>query len=756
MTKGTANVSGAHAFKFFRAGGVDQVVLREAADIENLKHLDKKLWVALACPVDGLSLDKKTLDLVDSDGDGRIRVPEILGAIEWCKSAFKKLDVLFAEGDAVALSEIDPKSEIGKAVLGGAKRILADTGKKVDKAEKLSLAEVEAAEKAIAETRFNGDGVVPVDAAEDEALKTTMTEILDVVGSVQDRSGKPGLDKPLVEKFFAEAEALIAWDDEGRADGLKPLGDASAEAAAAFAVVRDKLDDYFTRCRVAQYDPRAADALNAADIELSALTPKTLNASDLDLAKLPLARIEAGRALPLSIGLNPAWSGAMRMFSVKVVGPMLGGERSTLSEADFMALEEKLAAYRGWAHKKPETSVEKLGADRLRAIVAAGTKASIEALIERDLALSADYAAVELVEKAVRFKRDFLTLLRNFVSFADFYGRKGATFQAGTLFLDARACDLVVRVNDVTKHAVLAALSKAYLAYCDCSRKGEAPMSIVAAFSAGDVDNLMVGRNGVFYDREGRDWDATITKIIENPISIRQAFWMPYKRLVRLVEEQVAKRAADKEKESTTAIDTAAASAANADQTKPVTAADITASPPAEPKKLDVGVIAAISVAVAGIGTFLAMVLSTFLGLGFWMPVGILAILLLISGPSMLIAWLKLRQRNIGPILDANGWAINGRMRINVPFGGSLTKVAKLPEDATRALDDPFAEKPTPWALYVVLLVIAGLAVAWLMGKLDRFLPEKARASHIIPSPAPAPKSSAVPSAAPAAPPKAP
>jgi hypothetical protein len=187
-----------------------------------------------------------------------------------------------------------------------------------------------------------------------------------------------------------------------------------------------------------------------------------------------------------------------------------------------------------------------------------------------------------------------------------------------------------------------------------------------------------------------------------------------------------------------------------------VPADSITASPAEPPKKLDVGLIAAISVAVAGIGTFLAMVLSTFLGLGIWMPVGLLAILLLVSGPSMLIAWLKLRQRNIGPILDANGWAINGRMKINVPFGGSLTKVAKLPEDATRALDDPFAEKPTPWALYVTLLVVAGLGVAWLLGKLDRFLPEKARASHVIPAPAPNPSSSAVPSAAPAVPPKAP
>ena len=76
------------------------------------------------------------------------------------------------------------------------------------------------------------------------------------------------------------------------------------------------------------------------------------------------------------------------------------------------------------------------------------------------------------------------------------------------------------------------------------SRRGQAASRrIVAAFTGGDSDNLMVGRNGLFFDRKGRDWDATITKIIDNPISIRQAFFAPYKKLVRMIEEQVAKPA---------------------------------------------------------------------------------------------------------------------------------------------------------------------------------------------------------------------
>src|SRR6185436_11638324 len=97
--------------------------------------------------------------------------------------------------------------------------------------------------------------------------------------------------------------------------------------------------------------------------------------------------------------------------------------------------------------------------------------------------------AIVAVDKLVRYHRDLYRLLNNFISFRDFYRRKDkAVFQVGTLYLDQR--------------------------YCELTRKSTGEkMTIAAAFTNGDSDNLMVGRNGIFYDRSGRDWDATITKI---------------------------------------------------------------------------------------------------------------------------------------------------------------------------------------------------------------------------------------------------
>jgi hypothetical protein len=445
-----------------------------------------------------------------------------------------------------------------------------------------------------------------------------------------------------------------------------------------------------------------------------------------------------------------------------------------VGERDWEAITAKVAAWCAWQAAKPATEVEKLGGDRVVALARGDLRARITELVVKDAALASESNQIEAVEKLIRCRRDFVRLLRNFVNFAEFYGTRKSIFQVGTLYLDARSCDLVLPVDDAGRHGTLAALSQAYLAYCDCVRRAEPKekRSIVAAVTGGDTDNLMVGRNGVFYDHNGDDWDATVTKIIENPISIRQAFWAPYKRFIRLVEDQIAKRAKAADEESGKKMEVAAAETAAADKkgaekdeeekkeaaAKEAAAKEAAAKEPPKPeakpeakhegKGIDIGTVAALGVAVGGIATFFSSILATFLGLGMWMPLGLLALVLAISGPSMLIAWLKLRQRNIGPILDANGWAVNALARINVPFGAALTGLAELPEGAQRSLRDPFAEKKRPWGFYVFLLVLLVLAGSWFFGKVDAYLPEKAKAATIFHR-TPPPATSAAPLEAP-------
>ena len=238
----------AHRFQFFRAGGVDQVALIEGADMLALSELDQKLWVALAMPVKGVAIDPETLGLLDADGDGRVRAPDILAAIAWVKTTFKKPNDLLASKETVELTAIaDDK------VVQAAKRMLSDLGKKDGKA--IGIPDTIAITKAFAETVLNGDGVVLPISTEDADLRKVIDDALVAVGSVVDRSGKPGIDKALADKFFAEVDARSAWIAKGGAETLSPLGPKTAEAAVATAAVRAKLDDYFTRCKIVAFEP---------------------------------------------------------------------------------------------------------------------------------------------------------------------------------------------------------------------------------------------------------------------------------------------------------------------------------------------------------------------------------------------------------------------------------------------------------------------------------------------------------------------
>ena len=271
-------------------------------------------------------------------------------------------------------------------------------------------------------------------------------------------------------------------------------------------------------------------------------------------------------------------------------------------------------------------------------------------------------------------------------------------------------------------------------------------MQIVAAFTGGDSDNLMVGRNGIFYDRKGRDWDATISKILDNPISIRQAFWAPYKKVVRSIEEQVAKRAAAADAAATQQMGQTATAVVDGNQAA-------VAPPPAPPKdKIDTGTLAAIGLVLTTLLAALGGIFAAIAKLPFWqIPLAIIGILLAISLPSMFLAYLKLRKRNLGPILDANGWAVNAKAKVNVPFGGSLTQVAVLPPGAQRDLVDPFAEKRRPWGLYITVAVVILLGLLWYFGKMDSGLPGRIKSTTVLGTNAPA----YTPPPAPAAPPRA-
>ncbi|RRJ95034.1 hypothetical protein Ga0100231_012650 [Opitutaceae bacterium TAV4] len=733
-------MSATHAWKFYRIGGFDQVALETADDLLNLHQLDQKLWVALSCPVKGLELDEKTLALIDTDKDGRIRVPELLAAVRWAASLLKDPADLLKGAPSLPVASINTATPEGELLASSIRQVLKRIGKDASAADAtITVADVSDTTKIFSASTLNGDGVIPPSASADPAVQALIKEIISCVGSTPDRTGEPGLTGPRIEQFFKDLADYTNWVEQSAHTHVAVLGEATNEAVAAIKAVRSKVNDYFARCRLAAFDARSIAALNRNADEYLAIASGDLATPSAEISNLPLSRIDAIRPLPLLEGVNPAWADALAALHAKAVTPVLGASVVTLTEAGWNALNAHLAPYETWAAGKAGASVEKLGVARAREILGSNARASIDALLAQDKLLEPEFKAISDVERLARLHRDLRELLHNFINFLDLYSNdRHATFQAGVLYLDSRSTELCIQV---TGPSPLAATSKLYLAYCDCKRAGCDPIKIAAAFTQGDSDYLFVGRNGIFYDRKGRDWDATITSIVDNPVSIRQAFWSPYKKVAKFVEDQVAKFAAEKEKAADASLVTGLTTVTTAPKPPAAPAAAPAAAPTASAFDIArfAGIFAAIGLAIGAIGGALASLGKGFMAIDpwYWKIAAVAGALLVISGPSMLIAGLKLRQRTIGPLLDANGWAVNGRVHINIPFGTKLTERAMLPRGSKRCLDDPYADKNARRRRRVIYALLILLLAAWIAAHIDH-----SRRGHYIwqdaPPPAPA------------------
>jgi hypothetical protein len=695
-----------HTWSFSSVGGVKRVNFESGQDIVALEHLDQKLWTALSCPVHGLEIDSKTLELIDEDKDGQIRVTEILAASKWITSVINNPDDLLKQNALFPLSAINDNNEEGKILLASAKTILKNLGKA--DATSLSVEETSDISKIFEGTAFNGDGIISEDSCSTIEQKKLLKEITTSLTFVLDRGGKEGINTELLESFISACNAYSDWYKKAEENEalILPFKEHTEDAYQSFLAIKSKIDDYFIRCRLAAFDTDATAILNLLVNRIETITAKDLSTCMDEIASYPLAKIEAGKALPLLTGINPAWEKQLTTFKQLMIAALYPN-KETMDEAEWNFITEKFNAYANWQSEKEGQTVESLGLARVREILSTGEIQQLFALIEKDKSLETEANNIILVDKMVRYYRDLFTLIKNFVTFYDFYSPEHpAIFQSGTLYIDQRSCDLCIRVNDMPKHNTMVAISGMFLIYCNCvSKSTNETMTIVAALTNGDIDNLVVGRNAIFYDRKGNDYDATVIKIVENPISIIQAFWSPYRRVSRFIENQINKFATEQDKKiEANAINRIEAIPAKVAEHKP-----IAAPPPFDLGKF-VGIFAAIGLALGAIGTAVASVVSGFMGLVWWqMPIAIFCLIMLVSGPAMIIAFLKLRKRNLAPILDANGWAINAKAIVNIAFGNTLTQLADLPYGAKINLNDPFRKKTRPlWQVILIISMIAG------------------------------------------------
>ena len=514
-------------WKFCTKSGLKQAKIECGDDLRRLKDLDQKYWTALAASNTGLRFDSRTLEFLDTDGDGRVRVPELLAAIDFLESKGVDLDSLFVE---------DPEDE---------KKLSEISGKLADLAK--------------------------------------------------------------VEPSDAEKAAMKAWEVAPAGDAsIMPLKDATVDANTALAAVEPLLEKFFTP---------AEDA--------------------------PLVMEGPEVTLPLKGNINPKHADAIAAFVEKCVKPLVG-DVEEIKRSDFLKVKGAFAPYRAWIASKP--------------VMNANAKAELET-----------------EERTVRYKMHLVEYIRNFVNQTNLYScETEPIYLTGTLFIDGRECRLCFHVDNEAAHSALAAKSDCCIIYAKLSRKGSAMRNVCAVITTGRTIPLYVGRNGIFYDRDGNVWDATITNVVMAQVSLCEAFWAPWRKIGELIGEQVKKFVGDAQTKSvggvTKAIDGVGA--------KPVEkpAADTSANGAALASS-----VAALGIGVGMVGAAFAGVVGLVAGLPWWKTaIGVLCVVMAVSLPSVVLAWFKLRRRDLGAILNAGGWAVNRPLRFSQKLAKRFTRKVGL------------------------------------------------------------------------------
>lgn len=687
--------------KFAKAYHLD---IAAPADLRDVLALDDSFWAATSAPVSAFHEDAAFLRYIDSDRNGRMRSDEVRAALRWLLDTLADASRVGADADEVLLDAVDKASAAGPGLLVTAAYVNEQAGRK--DAPDVRLADVRAAMAELRGKPLNGDGVlVPAAADDDAALKEYVEAAIAATGGSDDISGAKGVNSAQLADFAAALKDFLAWKAQGAPDNAEtmPLGADTPAVFNLFARHKDAVDRFFFIADFQRYDPAGAEKFLVSD-------PASATASGA-LEAAPLARPLPDGSLPLDgPNVNPLRRDVVAALRDGLFGRVLGREApESVAESDWKKVKATLAAYEAYLAAKKGAIVEALPADKLQGWADGPFDAAAKKLQEEDEIVAKRVAAFADLEKLLLFHRRLPRFLNNYVSLTEFYRPdETSLFERGRLLIDGRWFNLSIEVPDAAAHAAVAKNGGLYTMYVLVEPVGGPPsFTVVVPATAGTRGNLAVGKRGVFFDLDGHEYDATITSIIENPISLKEAILSPFQNIAKSVMGKIENLGAAAQAK----IEKAGTEAADAVAEGKVPPAPAAPAPAPAAGGGAAGMFMGVSVAVAALGSAFAFIAKSVSAMsGAQRLTALLVILAVVLGPIVLAGVLKLMRQDMGPIIEGCGWAVNKSMRLTRKLRRQFTLTKAYPEGAEGT---PAKRAAVTLGVLVVLLALAFGAYCW-------------------------------------------
>jgi len=689
---------------FRQYGKTFQLRIESADDLAAALKLDESLWVATSAPTDVFRCDPGFIAMLDPDGSGRIHTDEMKAAIQWLLAALSDRSQLQKRTNHVPLAAIDPSTPEGAEVHKSALYVLETLG--CGESDTISLKQVRQFLSKLKEQPLNGDGVLVPSASDDPDTGEIIRDVIATVGGTTDASGVEGITADGLATFREEVDACVAWRAKGTAAGetgevaVRPFGDRTEDMHAIVSKHADRVDHFFALCRAVRFDARMAERIGGPDSALDDLDLSQPDDVTSGLQRSPLAAPNRDERLPLGPeALNPLYAEWVMQLKADVLAPVLGEVGDALHVDQWQQVKQALQPYADYVANQTGALVRALSDEQLRRYQSAEAYTEVEKLIAADKSVADMLKGIREVERLVLYHQHLLRLANNFISFSELYHPPiRAMFEEGSALLDGRWFDLALRVNDVAKHSAIAKASNIFTLYLEVTHKAsDTHFTVAVPATSGCKGNLGVGKRGVFFDWGGREYDAVVVKVIDNPISLREALIAPFTRLWGFIMGKIEAMSGNLEKQLQKSTDTLM-------QAPPKTAA--APAPATGMASGPASMLVGLSVSAAAIGSAFAFITKTFAGLSSGQLVaGVFGAAALVAVPVSLIAVLKLRRQDLSALLEGCGWAINARMRFDNVQRRSFTRRKPYPLDATG----------TPQHTWVKQAIIAAVVilVAW-------------------------------------------
>ena len=660
-------------------GGSRQMLIAKGEDLRVIASMDVAHWAMTGTQTDSLICNKDFLTAMDSDQNNRIRCDEVKAALNWIFARLKDLSGFERKSDSIRLADLNLDTAEGKTMYDAIQVALANLG--CPDAKEISFSQISDHEKLVSAALQNGDGVIPPEPVEkdDPLAADCIRSIMKLTGSKKDLSGADGIDKELLAKFEKLAADYLVWISEYDAapEKMLPYGEKTGALFNAMTAIAEKTDSFFRSAATLRFGNVSRGASDT--LAYDPLAPETVSNF---LEKSPIANpAETAELVRGSDTLNPLWREKVNAF-FDALDAAEGSPVAKLDVDSWNALKAKLAPYGGWSSRKNTDIFDAFDRKQLRSYAEKNVYAVLYKLIENDVAVSTDLANCKEVRKLILFQQYMMDFLNNFVCLHNLFDPDlPSMIQVGKLVMDGRMFTLCTLVPNVAEHKKIVMESDICVMYLDVVRKTGADqksMKIAVAVTSGHVRNIFIGKCGVFYTEDGAVWDAKIFDFVRQPVSVSEAIKEPFYKFAEFIQRQADKLFATRSKQYESNVSNsiqAHAQPAGKPAPPPAPAAVPGAPGAGGPMMLLSG-----GLGIAALGSAFAFIASSLQGISFSTVMAVLlGIMLIFGGPIILISLIKLFNRNLSRFFEANGNAINMKMRLSLKMGRFFTFVPKVP-----------------------------------------------------------------------------